>query len=90
MKPIIKSTSIKIFNWKREKIKSILLGIDYFQFGILLDTINEFYGSYFGEEYLKDYPFKVYYLDSQLRLLQPDRYLKLLRSEPTPFIKENG
>lgn len=61
-----------------------------FSLVFFLDTINEFYGSYFGEEYLKDYPFKVYYLDSQLRLLQPDRYLKLLRSEPTPFIKENG
>lgn len=81
---------LKYFYDNEKEIEFLILGVDYFQFGIFSDTRNYVYGSNLGEDYLNDYPSKSYWIENQLSLLKPDRYLRLFSAKNSSFIKENG
>lgn len=76
---------------QKKKVKHVILGIDYFQFGIFSDTRNYVYGQWFAPEYLQDYRQKNYWLAHHVDLLRPEKIQNLvLRPIYKHDLKPNG
>lgn len=77
---------------KQKKIRYLILGVDYFEFGLFFNTRNYVYADYFVDEYEKDYDDSILKLklDYYIENANPKK-LKILttRSKP-PFLKDNG
>lgn len=71
--------------------KTVVLGVDFFQFSFISDTRNYAYIKFLDAEYNKDYPNKPYLLLYHLRKLKPVQAegLRICKSY-TPYLKENG
>jgi hypothetical protein len=67
----------------------LIIGIDYYQFGLFSDTRNYVYGDILGEEYLADYDGKCYTISYYLDLASPKKYKRLLYSNKAR-LKDNG
>lgn len=74
-----------------KKIKYMVLGIDYFQFGIFSETRNYAYGKFLPREYLEDYPKRNYSFWHYIDLMRPEKIQNLLlRPVYKHDIKSNG
>ncbi|WP_298148603.1 DUF1574 family protein [Flavobacterium sp.] len=74
-----------------KKVNSVVLGVDYFQFGIFSDTRNYVYGDFLGTDYLKDYKPKNYKIWYYVDLLHPSKIRKLIFDDKEKHgLKENG
>ncbi len=81
--------------WLKEhgkKIDYLVLGVDYFQFGIFSDSRNYAYFKYLGEGYQADYPKKDYRLLYYKELLRPVKVRSLFKKEVEDLhdVKPNG
>jgi hypothetical protein len=74
-----------------KKINTVIVGVDYFQFSIFSDTRNYAYGEKLGQEYLRDYQGKNYWITYYKELLRPYK-LRALVKDPIyrHDLKENG
>lgn len=77
-------------NNHKKNIDFLILGVDYFQFGFQSDTRNYVYKKFLDEDYLKDYPLKLYEINYFLSLLKPAKFLNLFNFENKGFLKKNG
>lgn len=76
---------------KQKKVINVILGVDYFQFGIFADTRNYVYSNYLGKEYDKDYPQKNYKLSYYKDLIKPEKIRALIDDDNEKHgLKENG
>lgn len=76
---------------KNKNIDYLILGVDYFQFGIFSDTRNYVYNDYLGKEYSDDYPKKNYYISYYKDLMRKEKILALFKSqEGKHALKDNG
>jgi hypothetical protein len=75
----------------QKKVNSVILGVDYFQFGIFADTRNYVYEDFLDADYLKDYKKKNYKLWYYVDLLHPSKIRKLVLDEKEKHgLKDNG
>lgn len=76
---------------KHKNVNYVILGVDYFQFGIFADTRNYVYSEYLGRDYDKDYPNKNFMLYHYKELLKPDKIRALFDPvEGKHGLKDNG
>jgi hypothetical protein len=75
----------------KKKIRYLIVGTDYFQFGFVSDTRNYAYAKWLGPDYLRDYKNSNYQLKESIQFLKPHRLRRLLRY---PYeknsLKDNG
>ena len=76
---------------KNKKVSQVILGVDYFQFGVFADTRNYVYSNYLGKDYDKDYPKKNYKLYYYKELLKPSKIKALFdENQEKHSLKDNG
>lgn len=76
---------------KGKKLKTVIVGVDYFQFSIFTDTRNYAYGSLLGSDYLADYPPSRYLVSYYKDLLKPYKLRTLIKDPIYKHdLKDNG